>query len=237
MSKTVFIFGFHHSGTTILRTILGHIEGAKTFLPEADPTDQPDFAKDATLRVFKNPEVKEEYFSDAYRDIVRIFLVRDPLQVLSSCNRRYRNDPQVARRTAENYLRMSSIFVRTRENPPPTLHHIRYEDMFQDGHKAIRDALDRHGIKHDDSIFQNQLRKNVSHKGQTPAHTPRNRPKDTDHELLRLYQMNQPFQDNNDPSKVHLLQSQIDAIRSDPLLPLIYPDLAESIRYHENKPR
>lgn len=230
MSKTVFIFGHHHCGTTILRTILGHIEGAKTFLFEADPIEYPNFEKDAALRVFKNPEVKETYFSDTYQNIIRIFLVRDPVQVLSSINRRYQNDPPRARRTVRSYLRMAHIFVRTKKNPPKTLHHIRYEDMFVDGYKAIRDVLDKHSIKHDDNIFQNHLYKNLSHEGQSVEEVPKNKPEDTNHQQLRLYQVNQPFQNNNNPLKVCLQACQAEALKEDENVIKMYPEIIEKLQ-------
>lgn len=223
--KTIFVFGFHHSGTTILRTILGHIRDAQTFLPEADPPNHPDFARDAKYRVFKNPEIKEEYFSAEYDEIVKFFIARNPLHVLSSCNRRHGEDPKIAEYTAKRYLRMAEIFVRTQGSATPNLYHVKYEDFFLDGHKAIRDALDKHDIEHDETIFQNQLYKNFSHKNQSEKAVPKERPSDTEHERLRLYQVNQPFQNNNDPSKIRLQPQQIKALQGDENVVKMYPEI------------
>jgi hypothetical protein len=221
----IFVFGFHHSGTTILRTIFGHIGGSETFLPEADPLDHPDFAREAKYRVFKNPEIKEKYFSPSHHDIVKFFIARNPLHVLSSCNRRYSNNPSVAEHTVNRYRRMAEMFVRTQNEAVPNLHHIKYEDMFLDGHRAIREALAKHDIEHDEEIFRNQLYKNFSHKDQSDKSVPKNRPSDTDHERLRFYQVNQPFQNNNDPSKVFLQPLQIKALKEDENVAKMYPEI------------
>lgn len=227
--NTLFVFGFQHSGTTILRTILGHINYSETFFPEVDPLDYPDFAKEAKYRVFKNTQTKDKYFAVPYHEIIKFFIIRNPLYVLSSCNRRYYKNKSLVSYIADRYLKMAKIFVRTKNENIPNLYHIKYEDMFLKGNRVIKEVLCKHNIEYNENIFQNELYKNFSHENQLKKTVPKNRPSDTDHTLLRLYQMNQPFQNNNDPLQIILQSEQINLLTGDKNIFKIYPEIIKQL--------
>ena len=227
--KIIFIFGFHHSGTTILRTILGHIDNINMSLEEKDPFECKDIllGDDKKFYVIKNPEIKNDYFYEKYKDIYKIFLIRNPLCVISSCNKRHINkmqNKQYIEHNITNYLEMVKKYC---EFKTSNLFHIRYEDMFTDSYESIKNILNKISVNFNNTIFNNTLYSNVSHKHQDSKDIPITRPSDTDHKKLRLYQVNQTFINNNDYNSLYLKKEQLISILENKYIKQLYPEIEE----------
>ena len=89
--KKIIIFGFPHSGTTILRSILSHIENVYEIVDEVDKIDETNI--DYTNYNFvlcKWPYlINENYLLENYSDYIKIFIVRNPVYIFSSLNKRF----------------------------------------------------------------------------------------------------------------------------------------------------
>lgn len=98
--RKVIIFGFAHCGTTILRTIISHIPGVLDTVDEY-PTLEEAMLKDENLQqkaalkdgsefvLLKWPYLlSKEVLLEKYADYTKIFIIRNPLYVYTSLNRR-----------------------------------------------------------------------------------------------------------------------------------------------------
>ena len=80
--KKILLFGFPHSGTSILKTIIGHIDSVEEYLLETDTIDN--ISTNKPFMICKTPYCKDDYFSDKYKDYIKIFIIRNPLFIFSS---------------------------------------------------------------------------------------------------------------------------------------------------------
>ena len=90
------------------------------------------------------------------------------------------------------------------------LYTIRYEDLFPNDYLAFKSILNDIGLQYTDEIFQNQKYKNYIMNNIKDI--PKDKPLNTNHEMYRTFQINQPFVCNNDVSKINLTLSQKEKI-------------------------
>jgi hypothetical protein len=87
--------------------------------------------------VIKYPQFQERFVTgeessdEDYRDYVKIFIVRNPAYVYSSLNRRFNYSIPEDTHGLGRYIRTLERFKAYSAEPPPGMHFIRYEDMFQ----------------------------------------------------------------------------------------------------------
>ena len=81
--KKILITGYSHSGTTILISIIGHIDNVHEIIDETDIvtqnhlTDAKNNNKDIVL--IKRPILtKKDILHELYKDYIKIFIMRDP---------------------------------------------------------------------------------------------------------------------------------------------------------------
>jgi hypothetical protein len=230
--KKILIFGFPHSGTTILRTILGHIPKIYTVLEETPSVDHlldQINSKEYEYVLFKNPVMRREYFQKNYHEINKIFIIRNPLFTISSYNARYKkkSNDQFKKNVVDCYLEMAQSYLYYQDKKIPNLHFIKYEDIFENNFLTLKDILNKIGLKFTDNIFNNKEYKNISHKNQETSKIPNFRPDDEDHDNLRFYQVNQEFNNNNKLEKIYLSKYQLDRILNDESTNQIYPELLD----------
>lgn len=224
--EKIFIFGLPHSGTTILRTIIGHIPRVHTILEETCSPNHQLNSNAYDYSVFKYPILKSDYFKEKYQDIHKIFIIRNPIFFLSSYNRRHNPDLSnhlFIENTTKCYLEAAYAYNYYQDKNINRLYFIKYEDMFIENFYKLKNLLLKIGLKFTDEIFDNKKYKNLSHKNQNIDQIPKNKPKDTDHEKLRLYQVNQEFKNYN--SEILIEKNQLNIIMKDHNVKKIYPDL------------
>lgn len=228
--KKIFIFGFPHSGTTILRTIISHAPKVYTIIEETFLIDQlikkVDLA-DYDFVLFKNPVMRQDYFQQSFFDVNKIFIIRNPLFAISSYNTRHKDkiNEHFRKNVVDCYLEMAHAYLYYQKNIIPNLYFIKYEDIFSDNFLIIKNILSKIGIEFTDDIFDNKKYKNISHKNQNLSDVPTTRPNDSDHEELRFYQVNQELKNNNDFNKIHLSKCQLERIFNNEDVNKIYPDI------------
>ena len=224
--KKIIIFGFPHSGTTILRCIIGHIDEVQEIVDEIT-----DFDKDITINnlsenkthyLLKTPYTNASYFSDKYKSIIKIFIIRNPLWIFSSLNKRFiDNIPE--KHKIEDYFDTIKLFIEYKNNPQENLFLIKYEDLFENNNKNIKDLLNKIGLKYNDNIFDN---KNFKNKCQFCSdEIPNFLPYNTNHNVFRHYQINQPFVNNNTLDKIYLTDEQKNTIINNKDVKIIYEDI------------
>jgi hypothetical protein len=217
----ILICGFPHCGTTILKSIIGHINDVEEIIDETDQIPDSYTIEEDKYILCKYPFTLKKFFEKEYNDYIKIFIIRNPLFVFTSLNKRFSNNIPSGH-CIERYIQTVKLFLTCRNNLPANTYLIRYEDLFENNYQQIRNILDNIGIKYNDEIFDNTKYKN-QHLKDIPQVD--NIPSPTDNIRYRTWQINQPFVLNNDNSKIYLSKIQIKKIINDDNILQIYPNI------------
>ena len=225
MFKKIIIFGFPHSGTTILRCIIGHIENVYEIIDEISIINDNNDYNNYDFVLCKYPYlINENTLLTDYSDYIKIFIIRNPLYVFSSLNKRFGNDVLDDNHNINKYIDTIKEFNKLKNiNNINNLFLIKYEDIFEDNYKNIKYIFDKIGFNYNDNIFDNQKYKNkvqfedlltnFSDSSINNCHTK-----------YRLFQINQPFKNNNDINKINLTDTQYQILTTDIHILKAYPE-------------
>jgi len=221
--KKIMIFGFSHCGTTILKSIIGHIDEVYEVIDETIKFDNfKNVPPSKKYILHKFPQYNKNFLTDKYYDdYIKIFIVRNPIFVYSSLNKRT-NYKVTDYHSLNKFIDILKEFIYYRDNPKKQLYTIRYEDIFADNYKELKKILDDIGLKYNDNIFDNSKYINYSHKD---IKLVNEKPSDNQHKQYRTWQINQPFISNNDISKIDLTEIQKRKIMNDCNILEVYPDI------------
>jgi len=221
MSKII-IVGFPHCGTSILKSIISHIDDVEEIIQEEHQISK------STLKKFilcKFPFSNEIFFNDEfYDDYIKIFIIRNPLFVFSSLNKRFGKDLHM-NHEIKDYIETAKLFKKYSTNSFNKIFTIRYEDMFINNYENLKQIFDKIGFIYTDDIFNNS---NFIGKNQIYDSLPliEEKPLNIEHELYRTWQINQPFVNNNSMDKIDLTEEQINILLNDKEILQIYPDIS-----------
>jgi len=217
----ILICGFPHCGTTILKSIIGHIDDVEEIVDETDKIDKTIDVEEGKYILCKYPFTLKKFFEKEYDDYIKIFIIRNPLFVFSSLNKRFSNKIPFGH-SIDRYIQTVKLFITYRNNLPANTFLIRYEDLFENNYQNIRNILDSIGLKYTDKIFDNGKYIN---KIITGTELLNNKPENKDHERFRTWQINQPFVSNNDNTQIYLSKVQIKKIVNTNEIKEIYPNI------------
>jgi hypothetical protein len=217
-SQKIIICGFPHCGTSILKSILGHIEEIDEIYNETSVINKKSNKK---FILCKFPFAKSNFFSKDWSDYIKIFIIRNPLFVFSSLNKRFNyNIPNT--HTFNNYINILKTFIKYKNNPEKNVYTIKYEDLFKNNYDELKKIFIDIGFQYDDSIFDNSKYTNVIING---VKLVDKKPENINHAEYRTWQINQPFISNNDISKLDLNNSQKEEIINNSYVLQMYPDI------------
>jgi hypothetical protein len=233
--KKVIIFGFPHCGTSIIKSIIGHIENVYEVIDETYIVDERifnDIKSKYKYILIKYPHIifpdNLDIFGKEYVDYIKIFIIRNPLFVFSSLNKRTNgNIPVEWNHNISNYSEVAAKFDYYRTNKTNNMHLIRYEELFEKNY--LKDLLDLIGFNYTDKIFENKhYINNISSNLKNTIIS--SKPSNIHHTRYRTWQINQEFKNNNDISKLDLHQNQINEIISDLNIQKVYPDIKSYLK-------
>lgn len=211
MIKKIIIYGFPHCGTSILKSILGHCKEIHEPVEESQIINNVSDSHKYTL--CKSPSLLNPRYD--YTDYIKIMIMRNPVYVFSSVNRRFRfvSKPGYNVRSYINALKVFDSIKHGKNNNYKLI----YNDIFENNYLEIRNILDALGINYNDDIFDNSLWTNsicvnVDYSNIT------NTPDPFDHPEYRTHQINQPFVNNNHYSKIELTDEQIKKIKESEII-------------------
>lgn len=218
--KKILVSGFPHSGTSILRTIVGHIPDVRDVPMEAFETQ---LKSDDKFVVYKQPFFLPEYANR--QDTHIIMVMRNPLWIYSSLNRRFGINGIPHNHSMEAYVRTLEQFKRFTNDPQPRMHLIRYEDMFENNFMKLKKIFKNLGLEYSDEIFDNTKYENMINK--TTFEKIETEPPARNQGEFRNWQIQQPFVNNNDPKKIQLTTQQMRFLTQHPTILEFYPDIKD----------
>jgi hypothetical protein len=225
--KKIIIFGFPHSGTSILKSILGHIDDVEEIIEECNWIDQSSSKK---YILCKYPFTEDDFFMKKYCDYIKIFIIRNPFYVFSSLNKRYGRAAAIPYNTSIiRYIWTCQKYLECLDHPPQNTYIIKYEDIFPNHFAKLKKILNAIGVSYSDRIFDNTKYKNQLF---TDISCVTQKPPNNDHKHYRTWQINQPLRNNNDPSQINLTPTQIQQLTESSIVLQLYPNvclLAEKV--------
>lgn len=237
--QKVIVCGFPHCGTTILRSILGHLPNVYEVVDETHVITEEHVAaaqcqgKDTVL--IKYPHCVD-LFHQKYSDYYKIFILRNPAFVFSSINARFMNPayPLELKPSPLQYDSAAKAFTTYKNcgGDDDKMICLKYEDLFDSdgGHRAIDLVIEKFWKKTTPvEIYKNELYNNKSHSyfDKSDINEP---PKPTNHDFYRTWQINQPFECMNDAGKINLTEEQIELLDTLPNIQNVYQKPVSSIR-------
>lgn len=233
MYKKIIIFGFPHCGTTILRCIISHIDNVYEIQDEILKIDENNINYiNYNFVLGKWPYFinKNELLTN-YSDYIKIFIIRNPLYVFSSLNKRFLYDINDTEHTINKYIETITQFNNFKNTKDiDNLFLIKYEDMFENNYKNLKYIFDEIGFNYNDNIFNNsnyinkvQFQNNIT--------IPEKIPPDYKHTEYRLFQINQKFENNNDNNKIVLTKEQYRILTTDINILQAYPE--NKVQFHD----
>jgi hypothetical protein len=217
-SQKILICGFPHCGTSILKSILGHIEEIEEIYNETSVINKNSNKK---FILCKSPFANSNFFSKDWSDYIKIFIIRNPLFVFSSLNKRFKYKiPNT--HTFNNYINILKTFIKYKNNPKKNVYTIKYEDLFKNNYDELKKIFMDIGFQYDDCIFDNSKYTNVIING---VKLVDKKPENINHSEYRTWQINQPFISNNDISKLDLSSRQKEEIINNSYVLQMYPDI------------
>ena len=224
--QKIIVTGFPHSGTTILKNIIGHIPDVKEFVHEEKFIRDYDEDHNYKWNMCKWPFARDHYFGDEYKDYIKIFILRNPLWIFSSLNKRCAQDnpPGIPpNHDIEIYIDICERYLYFIDNPRNDVYLLTYENIFDNDFACLRNMFNKIGFEYNDNIFQNDKFRNFSHRNITEI--PNESVPNVDHERYRTWQINQPIRNMNDIEKLDLLPHQVERILKSPSIMRLYPEI------------
>ena len=169
----------------------------------------------------KYPHIDNAFFGKKYKDYIKIFIIRNPLFVFSSLNKRF-NYTIRRDHTFNDYINTIKMFINYKNNITKDIYTIRYEDLFENDFHKLKKIINNIGMKYDDIIFENTRYKNVICPTVKLANTM---PPNTPQAEYRTWQINQPFVSNNNILKLDLSEVQKEEIINNSYILQLYPDI------------
>lgn len=240
--KKIIVLGFPHCGTTILKSVISHIDEVHNIVEETEEITPKEIAlAEASGKKYilcKFPFIRDKFFTSNYEDYIKILIIRNPLWVFSSLNKRMEYKISESH-NIDKYIEHCSLYLKQlqetktqqtegqetegqEELKPKNIYFLKYENLFENNYKNIRDILDSIGFNYTDNIFDNTKYANLV----TPAIAiPKTKVENKLHGQYRTWQINQSFVNNNDVSKLDLKKEQIEKLTNNDTIKQLYPNL------------
>lgn len=216
--RLIFVTGSPHSGTTILRKIIGNHKEVSALEREISLNH---ITKDSIKGInTKFIVAKSPHCDDNFCDIIRSYtktkavcVVRHPLEVFASLKMRFahENKTQIEQRMV-TWIKHNINCISLRNESRNNVMVIKYENLFHDNHIEVKNLFEWLGLDYyPEIISQNQ---NIPSKVNWNGNIPKTMPERTKQEAFRTYQINQPFLLAESKYKKVFSQDQIDSIVS-----------------------
>ena len=238
MRNKIFITGFLHSGTTILRAKISDCENVfsqiiESQTPKGD-TYEEYLSSGKKFFLWKDPIIRNSLYNTGFpnrngspfEDCHIIFLVRNPFYVFSSLQRRGDGIINQDFHRFQDWEKSAYKFLEVREKKYEDTYTIKYEEFFDDEYQNLKKIMTQIGLAYPEDIFKNR-KKDYYHDflREVPETPEKTLSKNSHH---RTWQINQNFENFNLNSKVELTPDLYEQICSSSVLPLLDYEILEN---------
>lgn len=189
----ILIYGFPHTGTSILKKLIGNspdvykvIEETK-FIPEIDNITQ----NNILIKYAGGTQLPFDFHETKYGDFKIILVIKNPYDAFASIMKRF-NNFKFKGCTINDWIHYGALFLKFQENPHPRVFTVKYEDFFKDNFLKIKEVFNFLNLDYDEEqIIYNKKPAFISEEKTIPEKEP-NRFGES-HVYFRTWQINQPF--------------------------------------------
>jgi hypothetical protein len=238
MRNKIFITGFLHSGTTILRAKISDCDNVFSQIRESQMPKGDSYEKyllsGKKFFLWKDPIIRNSLYNTGFpkrdgspfQDCHIIFLVRNPFYVFSSLQKRGTGIINQDFHRFEDWEKSAYKFLEVREKKHEDIYTIKYEEFFDEGFQNLKNIFAQVGLIHSENIFETK-KKDYYH--DFVREVPENfRETFTKNSHYRTWQINQNFENFNLNSKVELTPDLYEQICSSSVLPLLDYEILEN---------
>ncbi len=227
--KKIFILGFPHSGTSILKRIIGnapevheHPYETNAIKPEMTMAAAADGKQAVVIKDINCPWLPsyaipgdvprlvgefKVYLADNASALF-IMVIKNPADIFGSFNRRFGKAGPDSRPPGHQFVEWetwAAVFTLFRSAPPANLFTIRYEEFFADRHSKLSEMFGFLDLPFNPSLLQSDRPSMIVESiASVPNEEPDSRTDGDGHGQFRTWQINQPFRDMTGESAVHL---------------------------------
>ena len=201
----ILVHGFPHSGTSILKSIIGQNVNVVEF-----PYETKIMPKGFNL--IKWPYSPDSFFSQEYKSFFKVFIIRNPYFVISSMNRRYDNhfyEKDNPGASVEAWEKVAEKWIKSKNYKK--FYVVRYEDLFKGNYIELENIFNFLNLEFEKKII---LNKNKEYKIAKGVKLEKERPSPKNHAAFRTWQINQVFKNMNKLNKLTLSTDQYKRISS-----------------------
>ena len=205
----IYVFGFAHSGTTILKKIIG--DHSKVYEVMGEVWQPPAFSLLPHL-VFKCPILPEK---DTHMHCKKIMIMKNPYDIFGGYRLRYGDDYlSIKEHKLGDYMTFVRYFLHHTDD-----YKIRYEDLFNPGEIEKMFSwigLEYEGIKNRNVYCARGIR--------IPNERPESQSEGANHGKYRTWQINQPFRNMTGESAKHLPKDVANYLKNHITIQDLYSD-------------
>ena len=225
--QRILVTGFPHCGTTILRAKIGDCKDVYDAVGEfAEPTNYSHSIKNKWY-VWKYPFLHTEFRNNTFsikKDIwlehdIIIPIIRNPWNVFTSLHKRGRHNNEFnvldnkQGHSPSYYINAAHVILDAFEKKYDKVYPIKYEDMFENDYQKLREVFNSIGLEYDASLFESKTKVYQHHSIPFVENYDTNRIYDSE---LRVWQINQPFQNMN--GEVDIPDELSDILENSPII-------------------
>jgi len=208
ITKRILVTGFPHCGTTILRAKIGECESV--FDQHYEFGDPANYNANSGYDwfVWKHPFLHTVFRNGGFKikpntefkDEIIIPIIRNPWYVFTSLKKRGEknnefdiNDNRQGH-SLDYFFNAAEVFLDALKNNYKNVYPIKYEDMFVDNFKNLKEIFNKIGLKYSDDIFKKRTKTYLHNNNDYISDLNELEKKNGD---IRVWQINQPFQNMN----------------------------------------
>ena len=203
----IFVFGFAHSGTSILKKIIG--DHSKVYEVIREVYVPPPYSLLPHL-VFKYPLLPEKH---THRNCKKIMIIKNPYDIFGGYYLRYGKDYlKIKEHKIGDYMAFVRYFLQETDD-----YKIKYEDLFKSG--EIEKIFKWIGLEYEGAKTRNAY----CFPGiPIPEKMPKKQREGIEHGLYRTWQINQPLRDMTGESAKYLPKDIERYLRNHPTIKSLY---------------
>jgi hypothetical protein len=211
MNKIV-VMGFPHSGTTILRKLIGNSPEVYDVQLETLHIPNVNIKEENIVIKFTTTDIDDRLGN--YTDFKVVTIIKSPFDVFGSTNRRFDGqDPQ--NHTIPNWNKYAKGFIKYTEKPVDNMYTVRYEDLFTNSYEQVQNIYKFLGLEFNEDIITTKRDVYISPTCvDIPLEQPKNCTSGVPHGQYRTWQINQPFKNKTGDSRKYLSDVQEEIISS-----------------------
>jgi hypothetical protein len=204
-ANKIFVYGFPHTGTSILRKLIGNSPDVYEFVGETGYCPaflNPEKEVKEDNIVFKLPigRFPYDFYKTSHKDYKIVMIIKNPYDVFGSLYKRL-GDLEHESHTIADWVYYAEKFKSFLESPKSNVFAVKYEELFDNNFRKIEEIFDFLGL---DYLYDSIIRRERPTYIVRGVDIPKNRPPRYRHDAYRTWQINQKFRDMTGMGAKHL---------------------------------